>query len=341
MLKKNFNVQHGGNRQAQGYTTSKFREQELPKNPDGSTDYLQVDPTIPGQNWVCMSFISPEVMMKKKELYYFNQFLYREVNKTLKDQAVHMAKEVNSMLRSAFEKRIERLEKSHNEDENRAAGYVEQAYQSLQLDEDEFANKCMHLYRADYDEIQDKFSMFQTQNSVEMDKKFDQENEYQCSVRGFKVRGAFNERKEAEAHCKKMREQMEPVHVFIAPMGYWCPWDPNPDAIQDSDYMVPALNELMGKYHDNMREKNKFFEDRKQEMMQDAGATNRERRKENIRKKLLDQKQAKIDQERKQAELKKRIEEGSKTTLPEKITDEWIKENFGDERKGKKNNKKK
>ena len=30
-------------------------------------DYLEVDDTIPGQNYVCLSFVSPETMIEKKE----------------------------------------------------------------------------------------------------------------------------------------------------------------------------------------------------------------------------------------------------------------------------------
>ena len=38
-------------------------------------DYLEVDKPLPGQNYVCMSFISPENTYKQKELFYFNKFM--------------------------------------------------------------------------------------------------------------------------------------------------------------------------------------------------------------------------------------------------------------------------
>src|SRR3990172_11653813 len=100
----------------------KIPEREIPVGPDGKKNYLQVDPPIPGQNWVCMSFVSPDDMIQKRNLYYFNQFAYRDINKTLKDQAVHMAKEINSVLRSSLEKRIERLKSSKNQEELLVAG---------------------------------------------------------------------------------------------------------------------------------------------------------------------------------------------------------------------------
>jgi hypothetical protein len=254
------------------------------------TDYLQVDPPILGQNWVCLSFISPEQLIKKRDLFYLSHFLYQEVNKTLKSQALHVAKEMNSCVRSAFEREIEKLKSSENTEDNLLVPHLEAIHKDLIVDEDTFANKCMHNYTQDYEEINDRFKIFEAENCNELDKMFDAENNYKCSIRGVKVRGVFDERKQAEEHCKMLREKMEPVHIYVAPVGYWCPWDPNPDAIQDTEYSVPMLNELMGKYHENVKDKNKFFEERKQHMIQDAQLSNREKMKQRLRQKLAERK---------------------------------------------------
>lgn len=311
------------------YKSTEYVEPDFPKNKDGTKDYLQVDEPIPGQNFVCLSFISPEDMIKKRDLYYFNQFAYREVNKTLKDQALHMAKEVNRSLKNVFEKRIQKLKKSINSDEKAAALYVEHAYKDFQFSEEEFANKCMHLYHINYDEIQDKYSMFKTQNEADLGKQFDQENDYKCSVRGLKIRGVFDDPKRASAKCKELRELGEPVHVFVAPVGRWLPWDPEPDAVQDSDYMLPALNELMGKYHENVKQKNQFFNERKREMMQDANTSAKEKRKAQLRKKLLAKKEQKLRQAQAQKEMEKMVNNENKIAVPDEITDDWVDKTFG------------
>lgn len=330
----------GPGAQQPGYGSTKIPEKEFPIQADGTRDYLQVDPPVPGQNWACMSFISPEDMVQKRNLYYFNQFLYAEVNKSLKDQAVHMAKEVNVLLCQTFETKIEKLKKSVNETDNLVAEHLDKAYKDLQIEEDEFAGRCMHLYKVDYDEIHDKYSMYKTQNATEMDKKFDQENDFKTSIRGFKVRGVFNERKQADLKAKDFRELGEPVHVFVAPVGYWCPWDPDPDAIQDSDYMLPALNELMGKYHENVREKNKFFEERKHDLVEDANMSNRERIKARLRQRMMEKRQAKLEQEMKQSRLDKEMNENKTNDLTEEQRDALIQELLAQEEKrtnGKKN----
>ena len=38
-------------------------------------DFLEVDTPIPGQNYVCMSFISPEEVLKNKNVFFVNKFL--------------------------------------------------------------------------------------------------------------------------------------------------------------------------------------------------------------------------------------------------------------------------
>lgn len=38
-------------------------------------DYLEVDAQIPGQNFVCISFISPENVLKQKDRFFFNSYI--------------------------------------------------------------------------------------------------------------------------------------------------------------------------------------------------------------------------------------------------------------------------
>ena len=38
---------------------------------EGNSDFLDIDKPIPGQNFVCMSFVSPESAIKERYLWYF------------------------------------------------------------------------------------------------------------------------------------------------------------------------------------------------------------------------------------------------------------------------------
>ena len=43
-------------------------------NSELKEDFLEVDQSIPGQNYVCLSFVSPENVLNNKELYYAHKF---------------------------------------------------------------------------------------------------------------------------------------------------------------------------------------------------------------------------------------------------------------------------
>ena len=59
------------------------------KNPDGSenpkyVDMLDEDKPIAGQKFTCVSFVSPEKILKNRELFFFQQFLKQwDMNKSL------------------------------------------------------------------------------------------------------------------------------------------------------------------------------------------------------------------------------------------------------------------
>ena len=47
---------------------------------DIQEDFLEVDSNIPGQNYVCLSFVSPEKILKDKEIFFASKFLHHVFN---------------------------------------------------------------------------------------------------------------------------------------------------------------------------------------------------------------------------------------------------------------------
>lgn len=101
------------------------------------TDYLEVDKPIPGQNYVCLSFLSPESMIKKKNLYYFDEFrkfyfekfrvILENIQTELKDNQIlsdnlnHILKEDISELYEIFNiHKGAEVEKKFDEENNNA-----------------------------------------------------------------------------------------------------------------------------------------------------------------------------------------------------------------------------
>ncbi len=162
-------------------------------------DFLNVDDPIRGQNFCCISFISPEAIIKNKEIFLLHKFL----------------------------------------------------------------EETCEEYKLKHTELIDKFEDFKYRNEKELSDVFNEENDFQTNVRGVKVRGVYDTKKEADFRAKKLQNK-DPYHnVFVAEVGYWLPWDPTLSYIDDIDgeYLNKDLNSLMKKYQENQDHKNLHFEE--------------------------------------------------------------------------------
>lgn len=172
-------------------------------------DYLEVDPPIAGQNFVCLSFVSPEDMIRKKSIFEGRKFLQHLFDKM----------------------------KLPEEDPNRLT--MEQVIQ-----------KC----------TMDGYLDYAVSHEEENTRQFNEENEFRTSVHGLKVRGVYETMKEAQRRAKVLQTRDETFHVFVGQVGYWLPWDPNPDNIENQEYSEQTLNEIVKKYKENKQSKDEMWE---------------------------------------------------------------------------------
>lgn len=186
-------------------------------------DYLKVDKKIPGQNYVCVSFVSPDDdIFEKKEIYNFNKFL-----------------------KSAAEK-----------------------------------------YKYDFNEMFKDYQDFKYKYAEKLQEDFSRLVNNKTNMRGIKVRGVFETIEEASGHAKSLRETDKYFHVFVGQVGYWLPFDPNPDMIKDQHYMEQQLNNLVRNYQENQIKAQQYFEERKQQMVEKAVKEGRQITQEEIEKSL-------------------------------------------------------
>ena len=140
-------------------------------------DLLYEDPAIGGQKYTCISFVSPEKILEKKDLYMFNKFLNNwDLNK-----------------------RFEIFEAFLN--------FVSYKYKidSSSLDDD-FKNFIKEeLTSLKDNKLLDDYKNFIDNHEEKLDKLFNEEHNFQTSVRGIKVRGTFSSQEEAEKRCKLLR----------------------------------------------------------------------------------------------------------------------------------------
>lgn len=196
-------------------------------------DFLEQDTPIRGQQYVCLSFISPEDILQDKESYAFNQFLG------------NFSKE--------FEKLFSNLNVLVKDDKN-----VQEMLQSV---------KDRYKYIFSPSELQQEFANYKQMNSETIDRTYLENNQFQTSVRGIKVRGSYETLEEAKNRANNIRKFDNKFDVFVGQVGCWCPWSPYPTDIQDQEYSESALNTLMQKYKENKDQVDEYHKERVEFMM--------------------------------------------------------------------------
>ena len=201
---------------------------ELMKNPDGTDnakyiDVLDEDKSIAGQKFVCLSFVSPEHILKQKDMFLFESFIKNW----------------------DFSKCMTKFSQFLN--------FVSFKYH---LDFDKLTKDFQEFVKDEKDKliattIEDDYKNFIDEHEERLDKEFGEKHGFQTSIRGIKVRGVFPTQQEAELRCKMLR-QNDPNHdVYVGPVGMWVPFHPEAYKTGRVEYMEETLNELMSEKKKN------------------------------------------------------------------------------------------
>jgi hypothetical protein len=210
--------------------------------------------------------VSPEDMLVKKEIFQFSKFT-NAISKDIANLLDHVDEKFGVLRgrdgegeKDEKDEKYEKDEKEENEEKNADAEreVIRGAIKGI---------RERYSYLENHENMQGEFASFVSLNSAQIDKEFDELNEFRTSVRGFKVRGVYDSLDEAKARAKKIESFDNKFNVFVCQVGCWCPWSPNPEEIQDSEYAETQLNTLVKSYKENEEKKNKFFEERKEELI--------------------------------------------------------------------------
>jgi hypothetical protein len=184
------------------------------------TDYIDLldeDKPIGGQKFTCVSFISPEKILKDKNLFFFEQFLKKW----------------------DFLKSMEKFHQFMN--------FISYKYK---VNFDSMSEDLKSFVTEEKDNllkttIEDEYKNFLDECEEKMEKEFNIKNNFQTNTRGIKVRGSFSTQEEAEMRCKLLREA-DPNHdVYVGPVGLWMPWEPEAYKTGRVEYLEKELNDLM------------------------------------------------------------------------------------------------
>lgn len=234
-------------------------------------DFLDEDDVISGQRYVLLSFLSPEKVLEKKDLFFFEKFLKAyEVDwkvKNLEKFLVETAKKVNDELN---EHAVE-LEKKDQFDAAQICRKNNLSIESMMESYQGFIQKN----KADVNKtsIVNAYDDFMYANKGSLEEEFYALNKFQTSIRGVKVRGVYGNTKEAEIKAKKLQQKDKYHNIFMAEVGKWTPWDPSPHEVKDQSYANEQLNTMMKNYKENEDSREKVFEERTRGSKKVAGAS--------------------------------------------------------------------
>jgi hypothetical protein len=220
-------------------------EQKLNSDGTKNTKYVDLcdeDPPIAGQKFACMSFVSPEKILKKREVYLFNQFIKNwEFSKSMERyfDFIHF-------IAYKYSLKVDTLIEDFNE-------FVKEETAKLKKSG-----------------IEDDYKNFLDKQEDKLNEAFNREHAFQTSVRGLKIRGVYSTQDEAEERCKKMRE-FDPNHdIYVGPVGVWVPWDPDAYKTGRVEHLEEELNALHKEKLKNEEMAKKEFEERIRETKKKA-----------------------------------------------------------------------
>lgn len=205
-------------------------------------DLLEEDKTISGQKFVCVSFVSPENILKQKSHFFFQEFLKHY----------------------DFTKSVQKFTQ-----------FLNFASYKYNLTFDDVMNDFQDFMKSEKDtfsdsHVNDEYKNFLDANEERLEDDFGKLHNFQTSVRGLKVRGVFSTQQEAELRCKLLRE-IDPNHnVYVGPVGMWMPWEPEAYKTGRVEYLEEELNQLMSEKNKNEVAAKQEFEKRVRESKRKA-----------------------------------------------------------------------
>ena len=203
------------------------------KNPK-YIDLCDEDPPLAGQKFACLSFVSPEKILKKRETYLFDHFVKQwDMSKSMEKYF-----EFLHFLSYKYNLNVENTIADFNE-------FVKEEESKIKAGS-----------------VEDDFKTFIDKNEERLNLQFQKDHAFQTSTRGLKVRGVFASQEEAEMRCKKVREA-DPNHdIFVGPVGIWVPFDPDAYKTGKVEFMEEELNQLHSEKIKNEAKAKQEFDNR-------------------------------------------------------------------------------
>ena len=247
-------------------------------------EFLEADKEIPGQKFVCLSFISPESVLANKDQAFFTAFVNDfEIQYKIKATEDFLMKEMRRVS-DALSKAEDQLETVRGRlmdisggealvaDISGATADFKAARASLVRDVATGLEAHVKENMRDFKEttIQESYETFLFKNRKKLEDDFFAKNNFRTTMRGLKIRGCYDTYAEAGLRAKTLQKLDPSFNVYVGQVGFWLPWDPATTEVQSQEYAEDQLNTLMKGYKENESKKDEFFEEQKRERLANA-----------------------------------------------------------------------
>ena len=241
--------------------------------------FLECDDEIRGQKYICLSFLSPEKVLKSKDIFFFSKFLeFYALDYKVRATESFLMEQIR-VIQNVLGDAVNDLENAHLSSQD-ASGNVckdlaakitkvrEDMSKKSASDMEEHVKNNMMDFRDT--KIQDSYDSYMTIHRQRLEDEFHKENSFRTTIRGLKCRGVYSTHEQAAARAQQLHKKDPYFNVYVGEMGQWLPWDPEPEDIPEQKYQNEQLDKLMQSYRENTAQKDAFFEEEKRQKMAEA-----------------------------------------------------------------------
>lgn len=197
-------------------------------------DLLNEDPIIPSQLYGCYSFVSPEKIIKNRDVFMFEKF----VKQWQYSKALNMFSDFIQYLSFKYSINSE----------------------SILNDLVEFCKEEENTLKRE--DVEGDFKQFLEKNEERLAEEYNKNNKFQTSVRGFINRGNFSTAEEAEKYAKELRDRDANHDIFVGRNFVWTPLDPDAYKTGRIEFLEEELNQLHHEKLKNEKEAKEEFQRR-------------------------------------------------------------------------------
>jgi len=197
-------------------------------------DLLDEDKPVPGQKFCCLSFVSPEKIIKEFDEFKFEKFIDQYEWERTADIYIRFVQYISYKYDLAFNDLVTDLAEFRESEKEKLEGA-----------------SCAGHYKT-----------FVEQNEASLQQEFNKKHDFQTSVRGLKVRGSFESLEETQKRAEWLRKR-DPHHsIYVGEVGKWLPYHPDAYKTGKVEHLEQELNTLMHEKLKNEEEAKEHFEQR-------------------------------------------------------------------------------